>query len=40
VKRKEVDKEFYNILKRDGMRLAEVYYLGVRLFGWIWWYKR
>lgn len=39
VKRKEVDREFYNILKRDGLRLAKVYYLGVRLFGWIWWYK-
>ena len=40
VKRKEANREFYNILKRDGMRCAKVYYLGVRLFGWIWWYKR
>lgn len=40
VKRKEVDREFYNILKRDGMRCAKVYYFGVRLFGWIWWYRR
>jgi hypothetical protein len=40
VKRKEVDREFYTILKRDGLRFAKVYYIGVRLFGWIWWYKR
>ena len=40
VQRKEVDKEFYNILKKDGMRFAKVYYIGVRIFGWIWWYKR
>lgn len=37
VARKEVDREFYAILKRDGMRCAKAYYLGVRLFGWIWW---
>lgn len=40
VKRKEVDREFYNILKRDGMRFAKIYYVGVRLFGWIWWHRR
>jgi len=40
VQRKEVDKELYSILKRDGMRFAKVYYVSVRLFGWIWWYKR
>ena len=39
VKRKEVDKEFYNILKRDGFGFAKIYYYGVRFFGWIWWYK-
>jgi hypothetical protein len=39
IRREEVDKEFLNILKRDGMRAAWLYYLGVRLFGWIWWYK-
>jgi hypothetical protein len=40
VKRKEVDKEFYAILKRDDMRFAKLYYVSVRLFGWIWWNKR
>jgi hypothetical protein len=40
VVRKEVDREFYAILKKDGMRCAKVYYLGVRLFGWFWWYKQ
>lgn len=40
VKRKEVDKEFYAILKRDGLRFAKVYYLGVRLFGWLFWGNR
>ncbi len=39
IKRKEVDREFYNILKRDGMRFARLYYVGVRLFGWFWWYE-
>lgn len=39
VKRKEVDSEFYAILKRDDFRFARLYYTGVRLFGWIWWYK-
>jgi len=40
VKRKEADKEFYSILKRDNFRSAYTYYIFVRLFGWIWWYKR
>lgn len=40
VKRKEVDQEFLNILKRDGLRFAKLYYIFVRWFGWIWWYKR
>ena len=39
IKRKEVDKEFYKILKRDGFRFARFYYISVRLFGWFWWYK-
>ena len=40
VRRKEVDREFLNILKRDGLRFAKLYYVFVRLFGWIWWYGR
>jgi len=40
VKRKEVDAEFYNILKRDGFKFAKLYYIAVRLFGWVFWYKR
>ena len=39
IKRKEADREFYLILKRDAFRFARLYYTGVRLFGWIWWYK-
>jgi hypothetical protein len=39
VKRGEVDREFYAILKRDGFRIAGWYYGAVRLFGWIWWGK-
>ena len=38
VGRKEVDSEFYAILKRDGFKLARLYYFAVRLFGWIFWY--
>ena len=37
IKRKEVDREFLNILNRDGLRFAKLYYIFVRLFGWIWW---
>ena len=40
VKRKEVDREFYAILKRDDFRFAGLYYFFVRLFGWIWWHRR
>jgi hypothetical protein len=40
VKRKEVDREFYHILKRDEFRCAQLYYLAVRLFGWLFWGKR
>ena len=40
VKRKEVDREFYNILKRDKFRAAPLYYYAVRLFGWLFWGNR
>lgn len=39
VKRSEVDREFYNILKRDEFKMATWYYVAVRLGGWIWWGK-
>lgn len=39
VKRKEVDREFYSILRRDDFKFAKFYYIAVRLFGWIFWYK-
>lgn len=38
VKRGEIDREFYNILKRDGFKMAAWYYGAVHLLGWIWWY--
>lgn len=38
VRRKDVDREFYTILKRDNFRFAFWYYLAVRLFGWLFWY--
>lgn len=37
IRRKEVDEEFYSILKRDGFRFAKLYYIAVRMLGWIWW---
>ena len=40
IKRKEVDREFYKILKRDNFSLAKAYYLAARIFGWIAWYRR
>ena len=40
VKRKEVDREFYAILKRDDFRFEALYYFSVRLFGWIWWDRK
>ena len=40
VSRKEVDTEFYNILRRDGFKFARLYYYGVRALGWIWWNTR
>jgi hypothetical protein len=39
ISRKEVDKEFYSILKRDGFVFARFYYYVVRLLGWVWWYR-
>jgi hypothetical protein len=39
IKRREADEEFYNILKRDGFKMARLYFWGVRCFGWIWWGK-
>lgn len=38
ISRKEVDQEFYAILKRDDFRLAGIYYRFVRMLGWIFWY--
>jgi hypothetical protein len=40
VRRSEIDKEFYLILKRDGFKYAKLYYWFVRAFGWYWWYFR
>jgi len=39
IRREEVDLTFYNILKRDGFKMARLYYWAVRCFGWIWWGK-
>lgn len=40
IKRKEVDREFYAILVKDGFRFAKLYYIAVRAFGWVFWCKR
>lgn len=40
INRKEVDREFRAILKRDNFSFAWFYYFVVRCFGWIWWYRR
>jgi len=40
VKRKDVDREFYKILRISRFRLAKVYYFAVRLFGWVFWGRR
>jgi len=37
VSRKEVDREFYIILKRDKFAFAQLYYSVVRLLGWVFW---
>lgn len=39
IRRKEVDREFYSILKRDNFRFARLYYAAVRMLGWMFWYK-
>ena len=39
IRRREADEEFYSILKRDGFKMARLYFWGVRSFGWIWWGK-
>lgn len=40
ITRKEVDKEFYNILSEHNFALAKVYYGAVRLLGWLFWGNR
>ena len=37
IKRKEVDGLFYDILKENNFRLANVYYRVVRLVSWMFW---
>jgi len=37
IARKEVNKEFYVMLKEDNFRFARPYYRAVRLFGWLVW---
>lgn len=37
IARKEVDIEFYNILKENKFSFAKLYYWGVRQFGWMFW---
>jgi hypothetical protein len=37
VTRKQADRVFLELLRRDGFQLAEVYYLAVRLFGLTYW---
>jgi hypothetical protein len=39
IKRKEVDRQLYDILRRDDFRFARFYYLAVRALGWCWWYR-
>lgn len=37
VTRKQADRVFLELLRKDGFELAEVYYRAVRLFGWTYW---
>jgi len=37
INRKEIDQEFYIILKEHNFRFAKVYYTVVRLLGWLFW---
>jgi len=39
IKRREVDREFYIILKSNSFAFAGLYYIAVRLFGWVFWGK-
>ena len=39
VRRRDVDRLFYDLLLRDGFCFARLYYFAVRAFGWIWWYR-
>jgi len=39
IRRKEVDREFYAILKENEFRFVRSYYWAVRLFGWIYWIR-
>ena len=40
VARKDVDQEFYKILQANQFRLAKLYYVAVRWFGWVYWGRR
>ena len=40
VTRDEVDREFYDILRRDGFKPAKLYYWGVWALGLIWWCRK
>ncbi|MFH0839820.1 MAG: hypothetical protein V1883_02250 [Candidatus Omnitrophota bacterium] len=40
IQRKEIDREFYLILKRDGFRCAGLYHWFVRAFGWYSWWRK
>ena len=40
VKRKEVDRLFYEILKENNFKLARVYYGAVRCLGWLFWGRK
>ena len=37
VKRSEIDKEFYTILKEHEFKLAKIYYFFVHLVAWLFW---
>lgn len=37
IKREQVDKEFYVLLKENEFRFSGIYYYAVRLLGWLFW---
>jgi hypothetical protein len=37
IKRKEVDREFFIILRENNFRFAGIYYRMVRMLGWMFW---